>query len=113
MNDKDMEMKNGSRHAWEIVTISGHMDINSANDVDVYLTSLVNKGITRIALDLAGITYLSSAGVRIILKLQKALAAAGGRMALCAPSEPAVMVLRLAGLLDQLEVFGSREELPE
>ena len=113
MDEKRMDIENGSRKAWEIVTVTGHLDSSSAADFDVYCTALVDKGVTRIALDLAGIKYLSSAGLRCVIKLQKALKAGGGRMALCAPSEPAVMVLRLAGLLDHLEIFDSRDDLPE
>ncbi|MBO4396679.1 MAG: anti-sigma factor antagonist [Eubacterium sp.] len=57
----------------DILTIylEGRIDSNNAADMEKELTSLVKSHNTGIVLDTEGLTYISSAGLRVLMKIQK------------------------------------------
>jgi len=107
-----MEITDGKHGQWSLVRPSGQLNIECAEAFDAHCSRLLERGEKQIALDLSALTYLSSAGLRCILKLQRSLAAEDGRLALVTPSEPALLVLRISGLLDKLPVFAGSGALP-
>lgn|SRR5512135_331374 len=60
------------------VVMSGRLDANQAATAQAFLDRLDGQ----IVLDCAALDYLSSAGLGVLLKTQKRLMAAGGRMRL-------------------------------
>ncbi len=54
------------------VTLNGRLDTASAPELEDFLKNRL-EGLTLLILDLAGIDYVSSAGLRVILSTQKAL----------------------------------------
>ena len=60
-------------------------------------------------MDFAGVEYISSAGLRVMLALAKKMKDARGLVALCAMGEPVKMVFSLAGFLPLFAVDGSRD----
>lgn len=67
----------------------------------------------RVVLDCSGLSYLSSAGVRILITLQKRLASGGGAMALCALQPFCSSVLEMSGLGGMIPVFATLQEAAE
>lgn len=57
------------------VSIEGRLDTNSAPEFEAELGSL--EGVEKLALDFGKLEYVSSAGLRIILTLQKKMAKQG------------------------------------
>jgi anti-anti-sigma factor len=60
--------------------------------------------------DLAGLRYISSAGLRVLLVAAKRLKPEGGRLLLAAPSELVGQVLEIAGFSAMLETCPTIEE---
>lgn len=60
------------------VVISGRLDASQAATAQAFMDRLNG----RVVLDCAGLDYLSSAGLGVLLKTQKRLMAAGGQMRL-------------------------------
>lgn len=61
----------------------------------------------RLVLDCAELSYLSSAGVRVLITLQKAAAAGGGAVALAGVQPFCWSVLEMSGLAGMIPVFGT------
>ena len=57
----------------EVTTIMprGRIDSNTSTELEQHLTKLVTVDATPLVLDLSGVDYISSAGLRIILALAK------------------------------------------
>lgn len=106
-----MEIKDSRRGEHLVLEVSGELDFSSADRFGRHCGALVEQGELRIVLDLSKLKYLSSAGLRAILLLERQLRQAGGQLALCAPSEPAKMVLTIAGFLDKFTVYASLDDL--
>src|ERR1035437_10592201 len=65
-----------------ILTAQGKLDALSSPELDKRLSSLVESGTRQIVLDLAGLDYVSSAGLRVFLSAAKRLKQAHGKLAL-------------------------------
>lgn len=82
-----------------IVKPQGGFDTNSAPEVEKVLTDHIERGEKKIVLDLSSIQYISSIGLRVILKTAMAMTRNGGRMALCGGNDQVLEVLRLSGAM--------------
>ena len=79
------------------VSVKGRLDANSSNDVDFALMALPENG-QDIILDLSACHYLSSAGIRIILKTNKKLQAGKNELIITGTAPEILRVLEIAGL---------------
>ncbi|MFP4168364.1 MAG: STAS domain-containing protein [Desulfonatronovibrionaceae bacterium] len=66
-----------------ILKASGRMDATTSSEFEKKCTELINKGSLHIIVDLSGLEYISSAGLRSILAVGKKLKADGGSFAFC------------------------------
>jgi anti-anti-sigma factor len=100
------EVGNGGR----CVALRGRLDSQTAPILDARL-DLVLKSATALLLDLAGLEYISSAGIRVFVKARKALEARGGGMAV-ARVQPAVRrVFDILKALPSVDVFADDAEM--
>ncbi len=93
-----------------IATISGRID--SANSMDCHeaLGSGVGDDDRAMLLDMGGIRYLSSAGLRVLLMLAKKFTGPGKTFAVCALEDHISDVITVSGFSQIIRVFGSRTE---
>ncbi|HTP64104.1 MAG TPA: STAS domain-containing protein [Geobacteraceae bacterium] len=61
-----------------VVTISGRLDAVTSPVVEKTLNEMIDGGETRFVADLAGLDYISSAGLRVLLAIAKFLKGKGG-----------------------------------
>ena len=83
-----------------IVTPQGRFDTNGSPEVERVLTDHIARGAKRIVLDLSHIEYISSIGLRVILKTVMAMNRAGGKVVLCAGNDHSRTVLQLSGVMN-------------
>ena len=88
-----------------ILKAQGKLDATSSPELDKRLTSLVESGTRQIALDLAGLDYVSSAGLRVFLSAAKRLKQAQGKLALANLSAQVQQIFDIAGFESILPVF--------
>ena len=67
----------------KILEVSGRIDANSCGNLDSHLSKLVQQKAQRILVDIAGVDYISSAGLRIFVANAKKLNLTGGKISLC------------------------------
>ena len=92
-----------------VVTAAGRFDSETSPSLDAALTNILGTK-NKIVLELNGVEYLSSAGLRAIVKaLQAAQATGGGVKLACAP-EPVETILRTVGMMEMLKMYPSVNE---
>ncbi len=97
---------NGSQR----VILAGRLDTHSYEDLDVALAPLFNRQAHSLVLDLAGLDYISSAGIRSIFKARKALGEHGGKVLLVNPQARIQKVLDVVKAVPTGEIFASTAE---
>src|SRR5215217_6990754 len=80
------------------VRITGRLDGYWADHLTSGLAEVVREGGHKIRLNLSEVSFLSSAGIRVLVQFFKQLRAIDGSLAVCNPSDHVSEVLDLAGL---------------
>ena len=66
-----------------IVAVTGRLEGTAAPEIEKHCITLIRGGTTRLLLDLAGVDYISSAGLRSLLVIAKTIKATKGLLVLC------------------------------
>ena len=93
-----------------ILKAQGKLDALSSPELDKRLASLVESGTRQIALDLAGLDYVSSAGLRVFLSAAKRLKQAHGKLAMANPSAQVQQIFDIAGFASILSISKTLNE---
>lgn len=78
--------------------VSGRLDAYWADHLSTAIEEAIREGADRIRLDMAEVSYMSSVGIRVLLKFYKQLQRIKGSFAVSRPSDAVKSVLELAGL---------------
>ena len=81
-----------------VLQLAGRLDANWCNHVESALSAAVRDGEHRLHLDMSAVSYISSAGIRVLLTCYKQLRAINGLFGVIRPSEAVRSVLELSGL---------------
>ena len=93
-----------------VVVITGSVDgLNAVTVLDT-LQDHVAQGNTRLVVDLQGVAYTSSAGLRALLATVKEARRRGGDLRLARINPNVRKVLELSGFVTILKVYGEIEE---
>jgi anti-anti-sigma factor len=68
----------------------------------------IDSGESDLGIDLSGLDYISSAGLRVLLVVAKQLKTAGGRLAPLGAKKPVQEVFDVTGYTTLLDVFPNR-----
>jgi anti-anti-sigma factor len=95
------------RDGLSIGALDGRLDTVTAPEVERPLLDLVGGG--SVVLDLSAVRYVSSAGLRVLLKAAKAARAAGHGFVLCGMQESVSEVYRIGGFERIISAYPDRD----
>lgn len=95
----------------QYVLLSGRLDSMTHEHLDDQLEPLLVGKPNALVLDLANLDYISSAGVRCILKARKALAPHEGRVLILHPQEQIRRVIEIVQAVPLDSIFASADEI--
>jgi anti-anti-sigma factor len=104
----EMDITESTAGTAKVAGLRGRLDTATAPAVETRLLELLAGG-DRVIADLAEVNYVSSAGLRVLLKAAKMARVAGGGFALAAPQPPVREVLEISGFDKILEIHASRD----
>ncbi len=105
-----MEITNtGKKNGRFIITIAGRIDAVTAPEFENRMLDWINAGENRMVLDLGGLEYISSAGLRSILTIAKNLKSKQGSLVLCALRDTVKEVFEISGFSTIIPVCDSLE----
>lgn len=93
-----------------MLVLAGRASHASSRILDEQISRVLASGRTRLVLDLAGVDYISSAGLKVVGRAAASAGAAGGVLVVTGLSEPVRMAFDLAGVLATVASAPSREE---
>jgi anti-sigma B factor antagonist len=91
------------------VFLEGRMDVHRSLEVETELDQMVVAGVTKIIIDLNGLEFMSSSGLRVFLSLLKKLREQKGRLAFCRIPAEVRKVIRSSELDDLFEIHDEME----
>jgi anti-anti-sigma factor len=93
-----------------VVAPAGRIDSTTSGALERKLIERLAAGEKRLLIDLLGVEYISSAGLRVLLVAANRLKAGDGRLALCSLSQSVLEVFELAGFNSLCTIDPSREQ---
>ena len=105
-----MEIFEERRDGVFVVAPTGRLDTTTSPDLEGRLLGILERGEHRVLVDLAGIEYVSSAGLRVLLLLAKRLKVARGDLVLCGLGPSVRQVFELAGFVALFRLEATRDE---
>jgi anti-sigma B factor antagonist len=91
------------------VVLAGKLDISGAEKIALPLATLAG-GKRGVLLDMTGVTFLASIGIRHLVAASKALARRGGRLVLLNPNPLVADVLTTSGVVELMVIAHSDAE---
>lgn len=88
----------------------GRLDSNTINAAEADMFAFLEKGETRVVIDLSNLDYISSSGLRLMLMMGKRLSLKSGKLALCGLKPQIREVFEISGFISILTVVDSRAE---
>ena len=103
-----IQLTEETRSGWRVVGVRGRADAESADELETALRAAVD-GHAKVAADLGGLEYISSAGLRALIQAARAAQSKGVDLAICSPTASVKKVFDMSGLHQILNIQG---ELP-
>jgi len=93
-----------------ILVPKGRLDSNTSDDFEKRLLGLVGTGETSLVIDFKDLDYISSAGLRVLLKAAKELKKQNGQLAFCAVKDYIREIFELSGFVSFFPIHATLEE---
>ncbi|MFC1896638.1 STAS domain-containing protein [Thermodesulfobacteriota bacterium] len=93
-----------------VLQVMGRLDSNTSPDFEKKVFEAIEGGVTRLVVDCEGLDYVSSAGLRVILKATKRLKKTEGMIVVCSMRDYIREVFEMAGFDSFIPVARNREE---
>lgn len=101
----DLTISSESLKRVELLTVTGRVDSSNAHELDAAIKAPMENGRYNLVIEMQGVTYMSSAGLRALVAALRDCKKRGGDVRLSNPSERVMDVLNLAGLNSLFEIF--------
>lgn len=91
-----------------VLGLEGRLDTDTSADLELTVQDLMQAGVRQFVVDLAGVGYVSSAGLRVLLSLGKTVENSGG-LRLAGLNPTVRQVFDVAGFTQLFAIFASRD----
>jgi anti-sigma B factor antagonist len=96
-----------------ILSADGGLNSHNADQFVSELQTLVESGARKLIVDCTRLSYISSYGIGILIRLHKKLAEVGGEVKIASVESPIIKVLRLLRLDTVFEIYHNNREALE
>jgi len=93
------------------VVLEGRLDTDAATELEGPLDAVLASPMKVLVFDLSGLEYITSAGLRLLLRAQKSMTARAGKVLMLDPQPPVQKVFDIVKATDVSQVFRSVAEL--
>ncbi len=93
-----------------IVMPDGRLDTNTSPEAEQLIMAAIENGENKVVIDFSKTDYISSSGLRVILKTAKVLKPKNGTAALCNTNKQIHEVLEISGFLGVVNTFNSLDD---
>jgi anti-anti-sigma factor len=105
-----MEIQSKVEKGFTALTIKGRLDAVSAPAAEAGINTAIESGASNLVLNLSGLEYVSSAGLRVLLVTAKKLSRQNGKIILCGLQDTVKEVLTISGFLSIFQVATDEAE---
>ena len=105
-----MEIIEEMQNDINIYRLQGQLDIHASREFEQKLFKAITNGTKNLVLNFTGLHYISSAGIRVILKAINAIQRIDGRIMLCCLQNYVKEVFEISGVGVILPIFATNDD---
>lgn len=113
IKEKNMSLKVDDRGKAKVVSLTGKMDVSLSMTIEQELEELVDSGAVNLILEISGVEYLSSSGIRVFIAIMRKVKDKNGKIVLAQVPETIKKILKTVDLEDLFEVYDSVDKALE
>jgi len=95
-----------------IVTVGGEVDLETASQLGDHALEALRDVSPHLVLDLAGVTFMDSTGLKVLLSIQRRTDLAAGSFAVVGATRAVRRILELTGLDQTFRLYDSLADVP-
>ncbi|MBR3051263.1 MAG: STAS domain-containing protein [Selenomonadaceae bacterium] len=107
----EIDFKNTTHNDWKVISIIGRLDTVTAADAEQNLKTVLQEN-DKVAIDMTSLDYISSAGLRVLLRLAKQAKRVKKNFVLFGASGMIKEVLEASGMDMLVKIYETQEDLP-
>ncbi|MBC8315442.1 MAG: STAS domain-containing protein, partial [Bacteroidetes bacterium] len=92
------------------IGIDGRLDTTNYSVLEKKLMELIDTGQSKLLVNLSGMDYVSSSGLRILLMALKRITVAKGKFALCSLQPNIKEIFEISGFTNIFEIYDNEEK---
>lgn len=110
-----MNLKDVTKNGVLVLSPEGRIDTRTSGEFEraVMAHAIGPEGATQVVMNFAGLDYINSTGMRVLLILAKRLAGVKGKLVLCEMKEHILEVFKISGFNQILTITDSEAEALE
>ncbi len=105
-----MEIRQSTDSDIVVLDLLGRLDELATPEVQHAFADLVNQDAARVVLNMAGVEYISSSGLRVLLMLFRALGKRRGALKLCGLTPFVAEVFEVSNFASVFDIYPTRDE---
>ena len=105
-----IELKEEKKGDVLVLRLRGRLDAISSPSAEKKVFESINSGMVKLLIDFSGVSYLSSAGMRMLLSVSKKLKTLSGKLVICSISSNVMDVLKMSGFDHVLEIAATEND---
>jgi len=93
-----------------VIELNGRLDTTNYNEIEKKFDELISNNEVKLLVDCANLNYISSSGLRVLLKSLKAINAAKGKFILCSLQENIQEVFEISGFSSIFQICADQND---
>ncbi|MBI2422424.1 MAG: STAS domain-containing protein [Candidatus Hydrogenedentes bacterium] len=104
-----MEISKSNEDGVLVVSLAGRLDEMATREVEAAFTEIVERGAAPVILDLGGVEYISSNGLRVLLLFNRGLSRVAGQLKLAGLTPFVAEVFQISNFTAVFEIYPTRQ----
>ncbi len=97
------------RDGASIVNLKGRVDASTSGQIHEKIMDEIEGGCNKIIIDFSEVSYISSAGLRVLIYASKAMVKSSGAFSICSVSKNIEKILQISGLTGLFDIHADVE----
>jgi anti-anti-sigma factor len=107
-----MQLQKSLAKGWQVIEVNGQVDSKTVGELREFIDTQLDEGLP-VVLDLKGVPFMSSAGLRTLLLLHRRTVDMGVGLALVGIANEIGDTMKVTGFYDYFTIYPTLASLPE
>ncbi|MCK5665715.1 MAG: STAS domain-containing protein [Thiotrichaceae bacterium] len=105
-----MQITVNDKNDIKVIAFSGNLETNTAPDAEKEINALIENGVNKILINFENLGYISSVGLRVLLRIGKQLKSKEGNLRICSLNVTVNEIFEMSGFSMVFNIFETESD---